>query len=76
SRIAELIEALLDTPGLVVQENRLIRQALEIYRQKQIDFIDAWILTFARQRSVPRIYTYDKRHFKNIPDLEVIEPRS
>jgi uncharacterized protein len=76
SRIAELIEALLDTPGLVVQENRLIRQALEIYRQKQIDFIDAWILTFARQRSVPRIYTYDKRHFKNIPDLDVIEPRS
>ncbi len=73
-RIAELIESLLHTPGLVVQENRLIRQALEIYRQKQIDFIDAWILTFARQRSIPRIYTFDKRHFKNIPDLEVSEP--
>ena len=53
TRIAELLESLLHTPGLVVQENRLIRPALEIYRQKQIDFIDAWILAFARQRSVP-----------------------
>ncbi len=74
TRIAELLESLLHTPGLVVQENRLIRQALEIYRQKRIDFVDAWILAFARQRSVPRIYTYDKRHFKNINDLDVIEP--
>ena len=75
-QVAELLEALLHTPGLEVQENRLIRQALEIYRQKQIDFIDAWVLAFARQRSIPRIYTYDKKHFKGISDLEVMEPPS
>ena len=74
SQVADLLEALLHTPGLEVQENRLIRQTLEIYRRKQIDFIDAWVLAFARQRSIPRIYTYDKKHFKGISDLEVTEP--
>ena len=73
-RIAGLLEALLHTPGLEVQDNRLIRQALEAYRENKVDFIDAWIMTFARQRSIRRIYSYDKKHFKNIPDLEIIEP--
>jgi predicted nucleic-acid-binding protein len=73
-RIADLLEALLHTPGLEVQENKLIRQVLEIYRLKKVDFIDAWVLAFARQRSVPRIYSFDKKHFKDISDLEVVEP--
>jgi predicted nucleic-acid-binding protein len=72
--VADLLKDLLHTPGLEVQDNRLIREAVEIYRNKQIDFIDAWVLAFARQRSIPRIYTYDKKHFKGISDLEVIEP--
>lgn len=72
--IADLLEALLNTPGLEIQENQLIRKVLEIYRSNKIDFIDAWVLAFACQKSVSRIYTYDRRHFKGISDLEVIEP--
>jgi uncharacterized protein len=74
ARIADLLEALLHTPGLEVHENRLVREALGIYQNNQIDFIDAWVIAFARQRSISRIYTYDKRHFKGISDLEVAEP--
>ena len=73
-RIAGLLDALLHTPGMEVQDNRLIRQALETYRENKVDFIDAWIMAFARQRSIRCIYSYDKKHFKNIPDLEIIEP--
>ena len=72
--IADLVDALLQTPGLKVQEERLIRRVVAVYRENKVDFIDAWIMAFARERSVRLIYTYDKKHFQTGEDFEVRQP--
>ena len=73
-QVAELVEAMLSTPGLEVQDASLIRAAIVTYLTDKVDFIDAWIMEFARSRKVDRVYTFDKRHFKEIGGLKVLQP--
>ena len=70
--ILELAEAIINTSGLDVTDKSTIISALRLYRSKNIDFIDAWIIEFAKERGVKTIYTFDKRHFRDIEGIEVI----
>ncbi|HLF85915.1 MAG TPA: type II toxin-antitoxin system VapC family toxin [Nitrospiria bacterium] len=72
--IAELVEAIVNTPGVEVTDKWIIVSALRLYRNKNIDLIDAWIIEFAKEREIKTIYTFDKRHFKNINGIEVMSP--
>jgi len=72
--VAELVEAILNTPEIDIQEKSLIKSALKIYRNKNIDLIDAWIIEFAKVRKAQRIYTFDKKHFKDTGEIEIISP--
>lgn len=70
--ILELVEAIINTSGLDVTDKSTIISALRLYKRKNIDFIDAWIIEFAKERGVKTIYTFDKRHFRDIEGIEVI----
>ena len=70
--ILELAEAIINTSGLDVTDKSTIIPALRLYKSKKIDFIDAWIIEFAKERGVKAIYTFDKRHFRDIEGIEVI----
>ena len=70
--ILELVEAIINTSGLDVTDKSTIIPALRLYKSKKIDFIDAWIIEFAKERGVKAIYTFDKRHFRDIEGIEVI----
>ena len=70
--ILELAEAIINTSGLDVTDKSTIISALRLYKSKNIDFIDAWIIEFAKERGVKTIYTFDKRHFRDIEGIEVI----
>jgi predicted nucleic-acid-binding protein len=74
SKIAQLIDAILTTPGLEVQEDVLIRDAVTIYARSGVDFVDAWITAFAKQQQISHIYTFDKQHFKTTLGLKVTPP--
>jgi len=74
AEITELVEAILNTPGVDIQDKSIIKAALKIYRSKEIDLIDAWIIEFAKARGAKRIYTFDKKHFKDIREIEIISP--
>jgi predicted nucleic-acid-binding protein len=71
--ISELVGAVLNTPGLDTQDKSILREALKTYERKGIDFVDAWILEFARDRNIKTIYTFDKKHFKDI-DIKMASP--
>jgi predicted nucleic-acid-binding protein len=73
-KITELVEAILNTPGIDVQDKGIIKAALKLYRSKEIDLIDAWIIEFAKAKGAKRIYTFDKKHFRNIEEVEIISP--
>jgi predicted nucleic-acid-binding protein len=72
--IAGLVEAILNTPGVDTQDKSVIKEALKIYRNKKIDLIDAWIIEFAKAKGAKRIYTFDKKHFRDVEDVEIVSP--
>ena len=73
AEICELVGAVLNTPGLDTQDKSILREALRTFESKGTDFIDAWILEFARDRNIKMIYTFDKKHFKDI-DIKMASP--
>jgi predicted nucleic-acid-binding protein len=73
AEISELVGAVLSTPGLDTQDKSILREALKTFERKGIDFVDAWILEFARERNIKTIYTFDKKHFKET-DLKIASP--
>ena len=73
-RVAELVDAILNTSGVDVSEKSRISSALKIYRARNIDLIDAWIIEFAKEKSIKTIYTFDKKHFRDIEEIETRAP--
>lgn len=71
--ISELVFAILNTPGVDVQDGAVISAAIRLYSLTDIDFVDAWIIEFAKAKSVTRIHTFDTKHFKNT-GMEVSPP--
>ena len=72
--ITGLVEAILNTPGVDTQDKSVIKAALTLYRSKKIDLIDAWIIEFARTKGAKRIYTFDKKHFRDAEEVEIVSP--
>lgn len=72
--IAELVEAVLNTPGVEVMDKTIIKSAVKLYKVKNIDMIDAWIIEFAKEAGVGAIYTFDKKHFKDAEGIETRTP--
>ena len=72
--IINLIEAILNTPGAEIQDKSIIAATLKLYGSKNIDFIDAWIIAFAKNKNVKTIYTFDKKHFRDIGEVEAMSP--
>jgi len=69
--ILELVEAIVNTSGLDVIDKSTVISALRLYKNRNIDFIDAWIIEFAKERGIKTIYTFDKKHFRDIEGIEV-----
>jgi predicted nucleic-acid-binding protein len=72
--IAGLVEAILNTPGIDTQDKSLIEAALKLYRSKKIDLIDGWIIEFAKVKGAKTIYTFDKKHFKDAEEVDIVNP--
>jgi predicted nucleic-acid-binding protein len=64
-QISELVYAILNTPGIDVQDEAIISAATKLYGLTRIDFVDAWIIEFAKAKGVTKIHTFDTKHFKN-----------
>jgi predicted nucleic-acid-binding protein len=56
---------ILNTPGIDVQDEAIISAATKLYGLTRIDFVDAWIIEFAKAKGVTKIHTFDTKHFKN-----------
>jgi predicted nucleic-acid-binding protein len=72
--ITGLVEAILNTPGVDTQDKSVIKGALKLYRSKKIDLIDAWIIEFTKAKGAKRIYTFDKKHFRDAEEVEIASP--
>ncbi len=74
SEVAPLLNAILHTHGVEVSDKTVVSDAIAIYRDEAVDFIDAWIVAFAKTAEVRAIYTFDRKHFKGIDGIEMMHP--
>lgn len=74
SRIREVVEGIIYTPGLKVEKARIFLEALRDYEEKNVKFADALMARWALSKSISRIVTFDCKHFQRIEDFEVVSP--
>jgi predicted nucleic acid-binding protein len=74
SNIAPLLRGILATPGLEIINGDLVGQALVLYEQKNIDFVDAYIAALMEKRGIKDIYSYDRKHLSRVKSVQRIEP--
>ena len=74
STICELLKAVLNTKGLSVENSNVIEDTLEIFKEENIDFVDAYIIAFMRSQKISRIYSYNKKHLSKFQDINRLEP--
>ena len=72
--IRDLVEAILNTPGLKCPLERMFRQALATYETQNIKFADAVMGHWGLEEGLSTVYTYDKEDFKKISGLQVRRP--
>lgn len=72
--IAEKIGKILNTPNLHCAEGSSVLEALDVYVTENVDFIDAYHGVTLRATDAPKVVTYDRKHFKRMDWLSVVEP--
>ncbi|MEJ2748702.1 MAG: PIN domain-containing protein [Anaerolineae bacterium] len=76
SNIRQKVLKFLNTPGLKVEPADLSSRvpALNLYVEKNIDYIDAYIAAWMKAHDISIIYTFNKKHFSRIDGIEVRVP--
>ncbi|MGW8157974.1 MAG: PIN domain-containing protein [Desulfoprunum sp.] len=72
--IGPMVKAILATPGLEVINGALVEKAIEMYMQRNIDFIDGYIAAVMERHHVEEIFSYDKKHLARITAIQRKEP--
>lgn len=70
--IVEEILSLLEVSN-VVSNKSLLTQALSYFREYTIDYIDAYLIAYAKENSLPGIVSYDKSIGK-VKEIKRFEP--
>lgn len=70
--IVEEIISLLEVPT-VVSNKSLLTQALSYFSEYPIDYIDAYLLAFAKENNLQGIFSYDKSIGK-VKEIKRLEP--
>jgi predicted nucleic acid-binding protein len=73
SEIRSKVEKILNTPNLSCDNELAIINALVLYDEKRIDFIDAYNASIMRMKGLREIYSYDK-HYDRLDWLTRVEP--
>ncbi len=72
--VRDKILAILNTPGLEAREGDLLLQAIFLYADKNVDFIDAFNAAWLLAQGLTTTYTFDHNHFSRIEGVTVQVP--
>ena len=68
------ILAILNTPGIEIEDAGLVLQAIADYADLNVDYADAYNAAWIRQYDMQSVYSFDKRHFERFGNLDVRVP--
>ncbi len=58
--VAEKLSVIVSFKGIIVPDKVLILSCLEILRKKKLDLVDAYILAYAKKKSIKGVYSFDR----------------
>jgi predicted nucleic acid-binding protein len=67
------VELILKTSNIKFRERSIIIEAINFYRDKNINFIDAYNVSYMRAYGIKEVYSFDK-DFDKLEDIKRIEP--
>ena len=68
--------AMLNTPGLEVAETELLGEAVDVYVEKNVDFMDAYNAEWMKQRGITTICTLDRGCLGRLEGVRLAELNS
>ena len=71
--VVEKILAIVETDNAVIENRSIILKALDLYEEKNIDFIDAYLVSHSVKNNCDTIFTFD-RDLKKIDFIKKIIP--
>ena len=71
--VREMVEKILNTENLICPGKEILINALALYGEKNIDFIDAYNAFTIKMNGINELYSYDK-HYERVPWLNRFEP--
>lgn len=71
--ICHNVELILKTPNIRFNQRSVIVKAINLYRDKNINFIDAYNYSYMKANGIDKIYTFD-RDFDKLKDVKRLEP--
>jgi len=72
-KICDNIEFILITPNIRFKDKAILVNAVNVYKEKNIGFIDAYNYSYMKANSIDEIYTFD-RDFDELQDVKRLEP--
>lgn len=72
--IAQMLLALLNTPGIEVETSDRLIQAVVWFEEKNVDFIDAYHAAWLLEQPFKQVYSFDQKHFRRFEHLQVEVP--
>lgn len=72
--IRDKVVMILNTPGLEIENHDLLLQAILLYADQNIDFIDAYNGCWTKDKRIPLVFTFDQQHYRRIPGIEFEAP--
>lgn len=71
--IVEKILAIAEIDNTVIENRQVVLKALDLYEEKNIDFIDAYLVSHSVKNNCDTVFTFD-RDFKKIDFIKKIIP--
>jgi predicted nucleic acid-binding protein len=73
SEIAPVLRAFLAGEGIIVREKDALFEALQLYEDRNVDFVDALLAVTMMNSGVPEVYSFDA-HFDRLEGVERLVP--
>jgi predicted nucleic-acid-binding protein len=64
--IRDVVDTILETKNLKVSNHMRVKEAIELYASKNIDFIDAFNISYIKAKQLKYIATFDKKILKEL----------
>ncbi len=70
--ITTVLSEFIEADGIDMPDKEVARNALQIYIDKNVDFIDAYLTQYALLKSPNTVYSMDKKHYSRLDGRIVI----